>query len=131
MRRAGTYREHTVEDAVDVCARVLTLFETAGIPVIRLGLNPSEELGAAVAGGAYHPALGELVRSRVLRERAEELLRDVPPGGNVTLGVAPGRLSAMIGQHRDNVTWLMKRFSLLSLRVVPAETAGEEEILLL
>ena len=65
--RAGEYREHTVEDAVAVCAQLMPLFEEANIPVIRLGLNPTEELsqGAAVAG-AYHPALGELVRSRIL-----------------------------------------------------------------
>ena len=58
--RAGEYREHTVEDAVRVCARILPLFEAAGIPVIRLGLNPTEELsGGAALAGAYHPALGD------------------------------------------------------------------------
>lgn len=45
--QAGKYREHTVEDAVRVCARILPIFENAGIPVIRLGLNPSDELSAA------------------------------------------------------------------------------------
>ena len=77
--RAGEYREHTVEDAVALCARLLPLFEKAGIPVIRLGLNPTEELsGGAAVAGAYHPALGELVRSRILRNRAEELLHVEP-----------------------------------------------------
>ena len=41
--RAGEYREHTVEDAVAVCAQLMPLFEEANIPVIRLGLNPTEE----------------------------------------------------------------------------------------
>ena len=45
--RRGEYREHTVEEAVDWCARLLPLFEEAGIPVIRLGLNPTEELSKA------------------------------------------------------------------------------------
>ena len=58
--RAGKYREHTVEDAVRVCARILPVFEAAGIPVIRLGLNPTEDLsGGDAVGGAYHPALGD------------------------------------------------------------------------
>ncbi len=79
MWRSGRYQEHTVEDAVAVCADILPLFRAADIPVIRLGLNPTEELshGGAV-GGAYHPALGELVRSEVMRRRAEALLREVP-----------------------------------------------------
>ena len=56
MWRAGKYREHTVEDAVSVCAQLVPLFEAAGIPIIRLGLNPTDDLsGGDAAGGAYHP----------------------------------------------------------------------------
>ncbi len=126
MWRAGTYREHTVSDAVAVCADILPIFECAGIPVIRLGLNPTAELtaGGAVAG-AYHPALGELVRSEVLRRRAAELLRDVPTGAAVRLFVAPNRVSAMTGQHRANVRALKEEFSLSDLTVKPAADAGE------
>ena len=75
MWRAGKYREHTVEDAVSVCAQLVPLFEAAGIPIIRLGLNPTDDLsGGDAAGGAYHPALGELVRSRIMLQKARELL---------------------------------------------------------
>ncbi len=130
MWRAGTYKEHTVADAVEVCADILPIFEAAGVPVIRLGLNPTAELshGGAVAG-AYHPALGELVRSETLRRRAEKLLRDVPPGSSVTLGVAPDRVSAMTGQHRGNIWALKEGFSLASLTVKPVESAGEDILL--
>ena len=116
----GEYREHTVEDAVRVCAQIVPLFDAAGIPVIRLGLNPTEELsaGAAVAG-AYHPALGELVRSRILLEQARQLLHGVEKGSAVTLSVPPALLSQMIGQHRRNLEQLMREFSLSDLRVRP------------
>lgn len=118
--RAGRYKEHTVEDAVRVCARILPMFEDAGIPVIRLGLNPTEELtGGAALAGAYHPALGELVRSRVLRNQAETLLNEMDCcGKTVTITVPPSQLSQMIGQNRCNVHWLCDRFSLKSLKVV-------------
>ena len=125
--RAGRYREHTVEDAVRVCARILPLFEAAGIPVIRLGLNPSEELsGGAAVGGAYHPALGELVRSRILRDKAAALLADVEPGSRVILGVDARDLSQMIGQHRANILWLKERFALAQLSVRPANVKKTE-----
>ena len=130
MWRAGTYREHTVTEAVDLCADILPMMERAGIPVIRLGLNPTEELshGGAVAG-AYHPALGELVRSEILRRRAAELLRAVTPGASVTLGVAPNRVSAMTGQRRENIRRLAEEFSLAELKIQPLPQAGEEIIL--
>lgn len=125
MWRAGQYREHTVEDAVGLCARILPMFETAGIPVIRLGLNPTQELsGGAAVAGAYHPALGELVRSRILRSRAEELLSETPHGKEVRFYAPPRLLSAAIGQHRDNLTYLQRKLGLVRIEVFPEE--GEE-----
>ena len=129
--KRGEYREHTVEDAVRVCAKLLPLFEEAGIPVIRLGLNPTEELsGGEAAGGAYHSALGELVKSRVMLEKARALLKDVPPGSRVRLGAAERSLSQAIGQKKENLRLLRDEFALTELKVVPA-LVKEGEIVLL
>jgi len=124
---AGEYREHTVEDAVRICARIVPLFERAGIPVIRLGLNPTEELsGSAAVAGAYHPALGELVKSRMLYNRAEKLLEGIRPGSKVILEVQPEQLSQMIGQHRQNITGLTERFALAELKVRSGDVEKDE-----
>ena len=125
--QAGQYQEHTVEDAVETCARLLPVFEAADIPVIRLGLNPTEELssGAAVAG-AYHPALGELVQSRLMLQEARRVLADVPPHSAVTLAVARGKTSQMTGQHRQNVAALCQEFGLSSLKMKETDLKGRE-----
>ena len=129
--RAGTYREHTVEDAVRVCAKIVPLFEAAGIPVIRLGLNPTEELsGGAAAGGAYHPALGELVKSRILLEKARELLRGVEPGCCVRFIVGRGRTSQMAGQHRENLRRLKEEYSLAEIKICEKAEANGENMFL-
>ena len=84
MWRAGTYKEH----AVRVCSKIVPLFNEAGIPIIRMGLNPTEDLsGGDALGGAYHPALGELVHSRIMLEKARGLLAGARPGSSVVLGV--------------------------------------------
>ncbi len=129
--RAGKYREHTVEEAMETCAAILELTDAAGVPVTRLGLNPTEELsaGGAVAG-AYHPALGELARARLMLRRAERLLRDTPHGETVTLGVAPERLSQMTGQKRENLAALRQEFGLMEVRVKPVQVNSGEIILL-
>lgn len=128
--RMGEYREHTVAEAVDLCADILTMMEEAGIPVIRLGLNPTEELsGGGALAGAYHPALGELVRSELFRRRAEALLQGIPEGSFVTLGVAPEHVSAMTGQHRENVRRLTEEFSLAGLKIRPVPGVGGRIIL--
>ena len=129
MWQRNEYREHTVEDAVALCAKLVPLFEAAGIPVIRIGLNPTEELsGGAAVAGAYHPALGELVRSRMLRNEAESLLQGTAPGSRVCLEVPQGKLSQMIGHHRENLLFLQERFELSSIRVKTGSDPGDHEI---
>ena len=130
MWQQDRYREHTVEDAVDWCAKLLPLFEKAKIPVIRLGLNPTEELtGGEAAAGAYHPALGELVKSRILLNRARELLRPLPPG-RVKLGVRSSLLSQALGQRRQNLESLSREFPQLRLEIIPVDDAEETLFLL-
>ena len=117
--RAGRYKEHTVEDAVRVCARILPVFEQAGIPVIRLGLNPTEDLsGGDAVGGAYHPALGELVKSRIMRDKAEKILSGAKRGEQAVLRVNPRLMSQLVGQHGANRAYLVERFGLSGLRIV-------------
>ncbi|MEG1632484.1 MAG: radical SAM protein [Oscillospiraceae bacterium] len=125
--RAGSYRERGVEDAVRVCAAILPIFDAAGIPVIRLGLNPTEELSAGdAAGGAYHPALGELVRSRILLQKAQVLLEGVPQGSAVVLGVRSGLISQMTGQHGCNKAALADSFGLASIKIAQIDAKDDE-----
>lgn len=119
MMKVGTYRPHSVEEAVELCAALYEMFLSENIPVIRLGLNPTEVLtsGAAVAG-AYHPALGEMVLSRMYLRRAEKLLQGEKPGEMVQISVHPKRVSAMVGQKRENILRLKQTFSLKDIKVL-------------
>ena len=82
MWKNGTYEPLTVSQAADLAGEMLEVFLDASIPVIRIGLNPTEELsGGAVVAGAYHPALGEMARSRVYRRRAVRALTGKTYGG--------------------------------------------------
>lgn len=115
---SGRYSPHTVDAAVEVCSEIVPIFEKAGIPIIRLGLNPTDDLSGGVAvGGAYHPALGELVRSRIFLGRARALLRGAAAGSSAVLTVNPSCVSQMTGQKRQNVTALLREFSLDSLKI--------------
>ena len=131
MWKSGTYSEHTVSDAVRVCTKITKLFDEANIPIIRMGLNPTEDLsGGDAVGGAYHPALGELVRSRMMLDKSVQLLDGIEPGGSVVLGVNKSDVSKMIGQHRCNVAELTAQFKLRSLKITPTDiNSGEIQLL--
>ena len=122
MWQRGEYTQHTVEDAVRFCSRIVPMFEAAGIPIIRMGLNPTEDLsGGDALGGAYHPALGELVYSRIMRNEAEKLLEGVKEGSSVVLGVNSADISKAIGQQRCNIEYLTERFKLKNLKIRAAD----------
>lgn len=131
MWKAGTYKEHTVSDAVRVCAKITRLFDEAGIPIIRMGLNPTEDLsGGDAVGGAYHPALGELVRSRMMLDKAMQLLDGIEPDKHVVLGVNRSDVSKMIGQHRCNAEALKSQFKLKSIKITQTDiNSGEIKLL--
>ncbi len=117
MWKAGVYREHTVADAVELCAEIAEIFDAANIPVVRLGLNPTDELsGGGTVAGAYHPALGELVLSRRYLARERALLSASDRGADVLFAVSPGRVSAATGQKRANVRALKSEYGVRSVK---------------
>lgn len=129
--RDGRYAEHTVEEAADWCAKLLPMFEQADVPVIRLGLNPSDDLtGGEALAGAYHPAFGQIVLSKLLREKASALLENLNHGKNVVLGVHTSDVSAMVGQKKANIIWLKERFLLDRIRVQAGNVKKGEVIVI-
>jgi histone acetyltransferase (RNA polymerase elongator complex component) len=63
---AGEYVPWTVAQAVDLLGRVLLACWRAGVPVIRQGLSPQPGLDRHILAGPWHPALGQMARSRAL-----------------------------------------------------------------
>lgn len=69
MYLAGEYAPWDLETTVRALSRGVLRFWRRGIRVIRMGLPPQPELEEAVRAGPWHPALGSLVRSRILFAR--------------------------------------------------------------
>lgn len=119
MWRSGLYKEHTVEDAVALCAEIAEIFDAARIPIVRLGLNPTDELsGGDAVAGAYHPALGELVLARRYLSRERVFLTAADRGVDVVFAVPRGRTSAATGHKRANVEALKREFGVKSVRFI-------------
>lgn len=101
----GEFVPQSLLEAVSLCAQLLSFFEEAGIPVIRLGLHDSEELQQGYLGGAYHPAFRELVESERLLQALLIQIKEIPPVP-LYVFVPRGYLSKMIGQKRNNIRYL-------------------------
>lgn len=106
LYQAGTYRPQTLEEAAELCARLLGVFEDAGVRVIRMGLHPGPELEHKRLAGPYHPAFRQIVESRRLLLRLLEALK---APGKYTVAVNPRDVSTALGQGRENVRRLAER----------------------
>jgi hypothetical protein len=73
----GSYRPQELAQAVSLAADMLAIAMQHGIPVIRLGLNPSPSLEQALLAGPYHPAFGQLAHGALKLQQALALLGSV------------------------------------------------------
>ncbi len=119
MWRCGKYTPATPEEAAKLGAKLIEIFEEKNIPIIRFGLNPTEDLsdGDALAG-AYHPALGEMAQSaRYLSIACKEIEKQGLSGGNITIFVSPSRVSAMSGIRKQNKVFLSEKYGFENISV--------------
>ncbi|MCD8355228.1 MAG: radical SAM protein [Clostridia bacterium] len=105
--KSGGYQPLDVETAAVWCADMLEIFQREQIPVIRLGLNPTEELNSTVAAGAYHPAMGELAYSELWYRKLKKQLEN---GTDEVIFVPARELSRAIGHKRRNILRLQEEF---------------------
>ena len=96
LYKSGEYTPQSVEEAVDLAARIYEMFLQNNIKVIRVGLHTVEDFIA----GPFHPAFGEMVQSKLMLNRALSQLSDK---GDYQIFVAENFISKMVGQRRLNI----------------------------
>jgi histone acetyltransferase (RNA polymerase elongator complex component) len=74
MWAKGEFHPWGLDRTVSRLSRAVGALWSQGIPVIRIGLAPQFELQEALLAGPWHPALGFLVRSRVLLRYLQNML---------------------------------------------------------
>lgn len=97
------YKPQNVDDAANLCTKLVPMFENAGIRVIRLGLHSSPELKKNMIAGAFHDSFGEIVKSRYMLNK---ILKYNP--GNYEIMVNSRSVSQLKGQQKRNIYFLME-----------------------
>ena len=130
--RQGAYAPQSLGSAVAVAKSMCLTLESRGVTVIRMGLQPSDELAdsATLLAGPYHPAFGHLVRSEILFNSVSALIADrqPSPGADLTLAVHPSQTSTLRGQKNANIERLQKAFDLRSIQIVEDPQLAENQI---
>ncbi len=99
----GEYEIMSLEDTIELCSRLLLLFEDNGIPVIRLGLHHSESLESQMVAGCYHPSFRELCESKIMYNKLLSLLENSDTRDVYEVFVSPKCVSKLIGNNKSNI----------------------------
>ena len=117
MARKGEYVPISIDEAVERSTAVYYQLKKHKINVLRIGLQSSESLSDKneVYAGAYHPAMGELVESRV---KLEEMLSAIEcykseqeincHGQPFTVECNKCDLSKVVGHKKSNLEIIRK-----------------------
>lgn len=102
MYKSGRYVPQTLKSAVELCKKLLLIFESKGINIIRVGLQPTDEINsdASVVAGPFHSAFRELVESSIYYDLIEERLNGIQ---NAVVYVNPREISKAVGCRRANI----------------------------
>ncbi len=127
----GAYKPQTLEQAVELTATLLQIFNEANVKVIRVGLHPSGELiaGGELLAGPYHPNFRQLAESEVWRRKIEVKIKEsgIEPESLplstlsfITVHVSEDDLEAAIGFQGSNKKMLEQYYNEVKFKLTEA-----------
>ncbi|HEY5586884.1 MAG TPA: radical SAM protein [Ruminiclostridium sp.] len=117
----GRYQPLTIEEAVDICAELLAIYEDNNINVIRIGLQPTDSISETgeVEAGPFHPAFRQLVQSKLLLNKMIQYIKlnNLSDLTDIIIECKPQDISNIIGQKRINIFELKRAFNFKDITV--------------
>ena len=130
--KSGDYAPLSLEEGVTLVKKIYLKFKKAGIDVIRMGLQASEDLedGTTVLAGPHHPAFGHLVHSEIFLDMAISAIESANAiKETLTIFVNPRSISKMRGLNNSNIKRLKEQFHFQSIAVVPDSSLAADELM--
>lgn len=94
---------YTLDESVDLCSKLILMFEEANIAIIRLGLHYSESLVSNSYGNNYHPAFKELCENKIFFDRfIDTASKSRVDKNNFKVCINSKSLSKFLGQKKSN-----------------------------
>lgn len=127
LYKSGEYSPQTLENAINLCSKLLLMFHDAGIPVIRLGLHSGGNVESGYLAGAYHAAFREKCESRIyLKKVLESLCISGIKSGKIEISVGARYVSQLIGQAKENIIKLENKD--YKVKIIQDKTLNKYEI---
>ena len=126
----GKYKPYSLDEAVEIGKKVYSLYYASGIPVIRVGLQPTDNINinGDIVAGPFHPSIRELVEGSLLNDMVYEVLSE--RDGDWELHINPRYISRLYADKKRYFKKLVEKLYKNKIRVICDKTVPLEEILL-
>lgn len=128
------YKSLTLKEAVDICTILLILFYLENIKVIRVGLQPTDniQLGMDVISGPFHPAFRQVVESNIYKVALDDYLinQGYDTKGKVLTIMANGSMiSSISGQKSANIKYFKEKFGFNKIKIYSSDVELDKIII--
>lgn len=132
----NTYQALSLKKAVDICTPLLMEFYINNINVIRVGLQPTEniQLGKDVIDGPFHPAFKQLVESNIYRIILDDYIFEnniETKGTTLEILASNKNISNLAGQKSENIKCLKRKHGFKKIKIYSRDIEINEIVIML
>ena len=128
LYQQSIYTPLDLDSAIRVTSEIAMLYRYANINIIRIGLQPTENIneGKDVIAGPFHPAFRQLVEANIYRMYLEEIIQRENIKDELTILTQDKNISLIAGNKKSNKEYFYGKYG-INLRF---KASNDEEIIL-
>lgn len=111
----------TLNETVTTCMDLLMLFNYYDINVIRIGLQPTENIAENkdVIAGPFHPAIRQLIEEKIYKEILKSFFEDIDNiSKSIQVNINKREISNFVGQSSSNLRFLKDSYGIDKVKII-------------
>lgn len=131
MYKEGSYKPYDLYECVEISKIIYGIFLGNGINVIRIGLQPTDEInkGAELVAGPFHPAFRELVEGSIINDMIKEKTKTLC--GEVKILINKKDISKLYTNKKQFFNDMKTQLTGVKLTVIQSEEVERNSIIIL
>lgn len=127
----GIYKPYTLDETVKICKVLYCMYSANGINIIRIGLQPTEEINVNkdVVAGPFHPAIRELIEGSLYNDLiAEQIPKNYR--GEVSIYLNNKDISKLYANKKRFFNDMKNKFRTSNIKIIQDMSVNRASMLL-
>lgn len=115
LYKEDLYKPLSLDEAIEISSRLYMIYSYKKIPVIRIGLQPTENINEKkdVVAGPFHPSIRQLIETNIHKIYLEELINKYGLKNKIKIHISNREISIIAGNKKANKNYFYKKYGLV------------------